>query len=196
MVKSNASKLPKERIEELFKILKSRFEKNDSRRNANSRIPKGLEWSEIQKRLEAKPGKLWSVNEMEETGGEPDVVDYDKKTDEYIFYDCAAESPKGRRSLCYDPDALASRKKHKPKNSAWGMAVEMGIELLTEGQYRTLQESGKFDTKTSSWLHTPDDIRKRGGAIFGDWRYGHVFVYHNGAESYYAARGFRGSLRV
>src|SRR5690606_9293809 len=136
------------------------------------------------------------LNEMEATGGEPDIVGYDKKTGEYIFFDCAAESPKGRRSLCFDAEALESRKEHKPKNSAMGMAAEMGVEVLTEEQYRTLQQFGKFDTKTSSWLQTPDDIRELGGAIFGDWRYGHVFIYHNGAESYYAARGFRGSLRV
>lgn len=184
------------RSSELLKILKNRFEKNPDRRKSNSNFPKGLEWSEIQSKLESKPKKLWSLNEMEESGGEPDVADYDKKSGAYIFYDCAAESPKGRRSLCYDPDALASRKEHKPRDSAWGMATDMGIDLLTEEEFRLLQTSGKYDTKTSSWLRTPADIRERGGAIFGDWRYGHVFVYHNGAESYYAARGFRGALRV
>lgn len=157
---------------------------------------KGLEWSKIQTKLETSPQKLWSLNEMEETGGEPDVVGYDEKTGEYIFYDCSAESPKGRRSVCYDMEALESRKEHKPKNSAIGMAGEMGIEVLTEVQYHELQQLGEFDTKTSSWLVTPTGIREIGGAIFGDWRYGKVFIYHNGAESYYAARGFRGSLRV
>lgn len=175
--------------EALLKILKSRFEKNMNRH-------KGLEWSKVHARLEASPEKLWSLSEMEETGGEPDVVGYDKKTGAYIFFDCAAESPKGRRSVCYDEEALESRKEHKPKNSAAGMAAEIGIELLTEEQYRELQTLGKFDTKTSSWLATPADIRKLGGAIFGDWRFGRVFVYHNGAESYYGVRGFRGSLRV
>lgn len=175
--------------EALLKILKSRFEKNMNRH-------KGLEWSKVHARLEASPEKLWSLSEMEETGGEPDVVGYDKKTGAYIFFDCAAESPRGRRSVCYDEEALESRKEHKPKNSAAGMAAEIGIELLTEEQYRELQTLGKFDTKTSSWLATPADIRKLGGAIFGDWRFGRVFVYHNGAESYYGVRGFRGSLRV
>lgn len=175
--------------EALLKILKSRFEKNMNRH-------KGLEWSKVHARLEASPEKLWSLSEMEETGGEPDVVGYDKITGAYIFFDCAAESPKGRRSVCYDEEALESRKEHKPKNSAAGMAAEIGIELLTEEQYRELQTLGKFDTKTSSWLATPADIRKLGGAIFGDWRFGRVFVYHNGAESYYGVRGFRGSLRV
>lgn len=175
--------------EELLKILKNRFEKNMHRH-------KGLEWLKIQTRLKGNSEKLWSLNEMEETGGEPDVVGYDKKTGEYIFYDCSAESPKKRRSLCYDLEALESRKEHKPKNSAIGMAAEMGIELLTEEQYHELQQLGKFDTKTSSWVATPADIRKYGGAIFGDYRFGRVFIYHNGAESYYAARGFRGLLRV
>lgn len=175
--------------EELLKKVRNRFEKNMNRH-------KGLEWSEIQTRLEANPEKLWSLNEMEETGGEPDVVGYDEKTSEYIFYDCSAESPTGRRSICYDHEALESRKEHKPKNSAVGMAAEMGIALLTEEQYRELQQFGKFDTKTSSWIVTPADIRELGGALFGDWRFGHVFVYHNGAESYYGVRGFRGSLRV
>ena len=175
--------------EELFKTLSDRFEKNKDRH-------KELEWAKIQARLEANPEKLRSLFEMEETGGEPDVIGYDKKTDEYIFYDCAPESPKGRRSICYDHEALESRKEHKPRHSAVGMAAEMGIELLTEEQYRALQQLGKFDTKTSSWIATPADIRQLGGAIFGDWRFGRVFVYHNGAESYYGARGFRGALRV
>jgi uncharacterized protein DUF4256 len=181
---------PKER-EELLKTLKARFEKNISRH-------KGLEWAKVSRHLsgEANKEKLWSLDEMEITGGEPDVVGHDKKTGEYIFYDCSAESPKGRRSVCYDPEALRSRKEHKPENSAIEMAAEMGIEILTEEQYRELQKLGKFDTKTSSWIKTPADIRKLGGAIFADYRYGHVFVYHNGAESYYAARGFRGSLIV
>src|SRR5882672_6262611 len=175
--------------EELLRALKARFEKNMNRH-------KGLEWAKVQAKLEANTGKLWSLNEMEETGGEPDVVGYNKKTGEYIFYDCSAESPKGRRSVCYDHEALASRKEHKPENSATEMAADMGIELLTEEQYRELQQLGNFDTKTSSWIKTPADIRKLGGAIFCDRRYGTVFVYHNGAESYYAARAFRGSLRV
>ncbi len=175
--------------EELLKTLQTRFEKNLHRH-------KNLEWTKVQEKLEANPEKLWSLNEMEETGGEPDVIKYDKTTDEYVFYDCSGESPKGRRSVCYDPEALASRKQHKPKHSAIGMAAEMGIELLTEEQYHELQQLGKFDTKTSSWIATPDDIRALGGAIFGDWRYGRTFIYHNGAESYYGARGFRGLLRV
>lgn len=175
--------------EELLKILQTRFEKNVNRH-------KNIEWEKVQEKLEANPEKLWSLNEMEETEGEPDVIKYDKTTDEYVFYDCSGESPKGRRSVCYDPEALASRKQHKPKHSAIGMAAEMGIELLTEEQYHELQQLGKFDTKTSSWIATPDDIRALGGAIFGDWRYGRTFIYHNGAESYYGARGFRGLLRV
>jgi hypothetical protein len=177
--------------EELLRILKARFEKNMNRH-------KGLEWAKVQAKLESPTGgeKLWSLNEMEKTGGEPDVVGYDKKTDEYIFYDCSEESPKGRRSLCYDNEALKSRKEHKPKNNAIDMAASMGIELLTEEQYRELQKLGNFDTKTSSWIVTPAAIRKLGGAIFCDRRYNTVFVYHNGADSYYAARGFRGSLRV
>jgi len=175
--------------EELLSVLKARFEKNMNRH-------KGLEWAKVQARLETNPEKLWSLNEMERTGGEPDVVGHDKKTGEYIFYDCSAESPAGRRSLCYDREALESRKEHKPKASAMGMAADMGIELLSEEQYRELQKLGEFDTKTSSWVKTPSDIRKLGGALFCDRRYGHVFVYHNGAESYYAARGFRGSLRI
>lgn len=182
-------KLSPEQRQELLRVLKARFEKNSSRHN-------GLEWNNVQARLEANPGKLWSLHEMEITGGEPDVVGQDKKTGEYLFYDCAAESPKGRRSLCYDRKALDSRKEHKPADSAMDMATAMGIELLNEEQYRALQKLGKFDTKTSSWIITPPDIRKLGGALFGDYRYGTVFVYHNGAESYYAARGFRGSLRV
>jgi hypothetical protein len=169
--------------------LKSRFEKNMNRHN-------GMDWSAIETKLKASPEKLWSLNEMERTGGEPDVVAFDKKTGEYIFMDCTPESPKGRRSICYDYDALESRKENKPGNSALGMAEDMGIEILSEEQYRELQKLGTVDAKTSSWIKTPDDIRKRGGAIFADWRYGHVFVYHNGAESYYAARGFRGLLRV
>ncbi|HSG43482.1 MAG TPA: DUF4256 domain-containing protein [Anaerolineales bacterium] len=175
--------------EELLNILKTRFEENMNRH-------KGLNWSKVQERLEANTEKLRSLHEMERTGGEPDVVGYDKKTGEYIFFDCSAESPKGRRSLCYDREALESRKEHKPKDSAVNMAATMGIELLTEEQYQKLQKLGTFDAKTSSWITTPTDIRKLGGAIFADFRYGHVFVYHNGAESYYAARGFRGSLRV
>jgi hypothetical protein len=181
--------LPPERVNELFKLLRTRFDKYTDRHA-------GLKWENVQAKLEANVEKLWSLNEMEETGGEPDVVGYDEKTDEYIFYDCAAESPKGRRSLCYDHEALESRKEHKPKHSAMGMAAEMGIEVLTEEQYQQLQKLGKFDSKTSSWLATPDSIRALGGSIFGDWRFGRVFVYHNGAESYYAARGFRGALRV
>ena len=157
---------------------------------------KGIEWSKVQAKLEAKPEKLWSLDDMEQTGGEPDVVGYDKKTNEFIFVDCAAESPKGRRSICFDPEALASRKEHKPGGSAIGMADDMGIELLSEEEYRELQKLGKFDLKTSSWIKTPPAIRKLGGALFCDRRYDTVFVYHNGAESYYGARGFRGSLRV
>ena len=175
--------------EELLRTLKARFEKNMNRH-------KGLEWAKVQAKLEANTEKLWSLNEMERTGGEPDVVGHDKKTGEYIFYDCSAESPKGRRSICYDHEALESRKEHKPENSAIEMATDMGIELLTEEQYRELQQLGNFDTKTSSWIITLSGIRKLGGALFCDRRYDTVFVYHNGAESYYAARGFRGSLRV
>ena len=157
---------------------------------------KGLDWAAVQAKMDANAEKLWSLNEMQETGGEPDVVRYDKKTGEYVFYDCSAESPKERRSLCYDREALDERKEHKPADSAIDMAAAMGIELLTEEQYRELQKLGNFDSKTSSWIITPADIRKLGGALFADYRYGNVFVYHNGAESYYAARGFRGSLRV
>ena len=175
--------------EELLRALKIRFEKNMNRH-------KGLEWAKVQAKLEANTEKLGSLNEMERTGGEPDVVGHDKKTGEYIFYDCSAESPKGRRSVCYDHEALKSRKEHKPENSAIEMAAAMGIEILTEAQYRELQKLGNFDAKTSSWVKTPSDIRKLGGAIFADYRYDTVFVYHNGAESYYAARGFRGSLWI
>jgi hypothetical protein len=181
--------LSPEHTEALFKELKTRFEKNMNRH-------KGLEWEKVQAKLEANPDKLWSIDLMEETGGEPDVVGFDKKTNEYIFYDCSAESPKERRSYCYDRQALDSRKEHKPKNSAIDVAAEMGIEILTEEQYRELQQLGKFDLKTSSWIKTPAEIRKLGGAVFCDRRYDTVFLYHNGAESYYAARGFRGSLRV
>lgn len=186
---SNKKKLSSAQREELLKTLKSRFEKNMNRH-------KGLEWAKVQARLEANNEKLWSLDDMESTGGEPDVVAFDKKTGEFIFYDCSAESPNGRRSLCYDRKALDSRKEHKPANSAIDMAAEMGIELLTEEQYRDLQKLGNFDTKTSSWIVTPPDIRKLGGAVFCDRRYNTVFLYHNGAESYYAARGFRGSLKV
>lgn len=181
--------LPSKRRVEFLNILKARFEKNMSRH-------KGLEWAKVHAKLEANPGKLWSLNEMEASGGEPDVVGYDKKTGEYIFYDCSAESPKGRRSICYDHQALESRKENKPDNSAVEMAADMGVELLTEQEYRELQQLGSFDAKTSSWVKTPAAIRKLGGAIFCDYRFGTVFVYHNGAESYYAGRGFRGSLRV
>lgn len=184
-----SDKLSKEAIQEILKTLATRFEKNMNRH-------KGLEWGKVQAKLEANPDKLWSLNEMEETEGEPDVVGYDKKADEYVFYDCSAESPKGRRSLCYDHEALEARKQHKPKDSALNMAANMGIEILTEEQYRELQNLGSFDTKTSSWVKTPKNIRELGGAIFCDYRFGTVFTYHNGAESYYAARGFRGSLRV
>jgi hypothetical protein len=188
-MKSNKKELSPEQREELLGILKARFEKNMDRH-------KGLEWAKVQARLETNDEKLWSLDDMEITGGEPDVVDYDKETGEYIFYDCSAESPKGRRSVCYDREALESRKEHKPGNNVMDMAADMGIELLTEEQYRELQQLGNFDTKTSSWVKTPADIRKLGGAIFCDRRYNQVFTYHNGAESYYAARGFRGLLRV
>ena len=173
----------------LLKTLKARFEKNMKRH-------KGIEWAKVQAKLEANPKKLWSLDEMEVTGGEPDVVGFDNKTGEYIFYDCSEQSPNGRRSVCYDHEALESRKEHKPKNNAVDMAAAMGIELLTEEQYRELQKLGEFDTKTSSWVKTPDDIRELGGALFCDRRYNHVFLSHNGAESYYAARGFRAWLRV
>jgi hypothetical protein len=190
-VKSKKKEVSSQQRTELLEVLKGRFEKNMNRH-------KGLEWAKVQAKLESLGGgeKLWSLNEMEKTGGEPDVVGHDTKTGEFIFYDCSAESPKDRRSLCYDGEALQSRKENKPKNSAVDMAVEMGIELLTEEQYRELQQLGNFDAKTSSWVQTPADIRKLGGALFCDRRYNQVFLYHNGAESYYAARGFRGSLRV
>jgi len=186
-IKNNKKDLSPEQRDVLLRALKARFDKNMNRH-------KDLEWTKVQARLKAE--KLWSLNEMERTGGEPDVVGHDKKTGEYIFYDCSAESPKGRRSVCYDREAQEARKAFKPKNNALDMAAAMGIEILTEEQYRELQKLGNFDTKTSSWVKTPSDIRKIGGAIFGDRRYGHVFVYHNGAPSYYAARAFRGSLRV
>jgi hypothetical protein len=188
-METSKSKLSSAQREEVLKALQARFQKHMQRH-------KGLEWDDVQARLAANAQKLWSLNEMEQTGGEPDVVGRDKKTGEYIFYDCAAESPKGRRSLCYDREALDSRKEHKPQNSAMDVAAAMGIELLTEEQYRELQTLGEFDTKTSSWVKTPAAIRKLGGALFCDRRYDHVFVYHNGAESYYAARAFRGLLRV
>jgi len=186
---SKKKKLSKEQQNELLRTLKSRFEKNMNRH-------KGLDWGRVQVRLEANPEKLWVLDDMESTGGEPDVVVHDKKTGEYIFYDCSAESPGGRRSLCYDRRAWESRKEHKPKSNAMDVAAGMGIELLTEEQYRELQKLGEFDTKTSSWVKTPPAIRELGGAVFCDRRYNTVFLYHNGAESYYAARGFRGSLRV
>jgi hypothetical protein len=185
----NKKKLPAEQREELLKTLKTRFEKNMNRH-------KGLEWAKVYAKLQANTEKLYSLNEMEITGGEPDVVGHDKKTGEYIFYDCSAESPKDRRSLCYDHEALEKRKEHKPADSAINMAVDMGIEMLTEEQYQQLQQLGKFDSKTSSWLKTPVDVRKLGGAISGEFRFGRVFIYANGAESYFAARGFRGLLRV
>ncbi len=181
--------LSQEQCEELLRTLKARFEKNRHRH-------KDLEWAEVQAKLESNREKLWTLKEMESTGGEPDVAGYDQKTGEFIFYDCSPESPKGRRSVCYDREALESRKNHKPENNAIDMAADMGIELLTEEQYRELQTLESFDQKTSSWVQTPANIRKLGGALFCDYRYGTVFVYHNGAESYYAARGFRGSLKV
>jgi Protein of unknown function (DUF4256) len=181
--------LSPEQRKELLTTLKTRFEKNMNRH-------KGVEWAKVQAKLEANSEKLWSLNEMETTGGEPDVVAFNKKTGEYVFYDCSAESPKGRRSVCYDREALNARKEHKPKDSAIDMAAAIGIELLTEEQYRELQKLGEFDLKTSSWVQTPSDIRKLGGALFCDRRYNQVFLYHNGADSYYAARGFRGSLKV
>lgn len=181
--------LSQEQKEALLGVLKARFEKNMNRHE-------GLEWAKVQLKLEANNEKLWSIHEMERTGGEPDVVGYEEETGEYIFYDCSAESPKGRRSVCYDGEALNARKQNKPENSAIEMSADIGIELLTEEQYRELQKFGSFDTKTSSWIKTPSDIRNLGGAIFADFRYGNIFVYHNGADSYYSARGFRGSLRV
>jgi len=188
-MKSSIKNLPSEERSELLHTLKMRFEKNANRH-------KDIEWAKVQLKLEANPGKLWSLNEMEKTGGEPDVVGHDKDTDEYVFYDCSPESPKGRRSVCYDRQALDSRKEFKPQNNATDMATAMGISLLTEEQYRELQQLGNFDTKTSSWIVTPEPIRKLGGALFSDYRYGTTFTYHNGAESYYAARGFRGWLSV
>jgi len=182
-------KLSPDQHSTLLKTLKTRFEKNMNRH-------KGLDWAKVQAKLEANPEKLYSLNEMEITGGEPDIVGHDKKTGEYIFYDCSAESPKERRSLCYDHEALEKRKEHKPADSAINMATDMGIELLTEEQYQDLQKLGKFDTKTSSWLKTPPDVRKLGGSISGEFRFGRVFIYANGAESYFAARGFRGSIRI
>lgn len=187
--KKMKNKLSKEVETELLSILKERFDNNKSRH-------KDINWGDVQSKLESNPDKIWSLNEMELSGGEPDVVDYDKKTGEYIFFDCSAESPKGRRSVCYDHQALEARKKFPPENSAVNMASEMGIELLDETQYRELQTLGNFDSKTSSWIRTPDNIRELGGAIFADYRFGTIFVYHNGADSYYAARGFRGLLKV
>jgi hypothetical protein len=186
---SNKKEYASEQPEELLRALKARFEKNMNRH-------KGLEWAKVQAKLEANTERLWSINEMERTGGEPDVVDHDKKTDEYIFYDCSAESPKGRRNVCYDREGQEARNAFKPENNAIDMAAALGIELLTEEQYRELQNLGKFDTKTSSWVKTPSDIRKLGGALFADRRYGNVFVYHNSAPSYYNVRAFRGSQRV
>lgn len=186
---SNKKALSPEQSKELLGVLKNRFEKHMNRHES-------LKWAEVEEKLLANPEKLWSLDEMEITGGEPDVIGHDQKTGEYIFYDCSAESPKGRRSLCYDRAAWESRKEHKPENNAIDVAAEMGIEILTEEQYRELQHFGKFDTKTSSWVKTPAEIRKLGGAIFCDLRYAHIFTYHNGAESYYAARGFRGMLTV
>jgi len=186
---SNKKELSPEQHQELISTLKVRFEKNMNRH-------RGIEWSKVQEKLEIDSENLWSLYEMERTGGEPDIVGHDKSTGEYIFYDCSAESPKGRRSVCYDREALESRKEHKPENNAVEMAADMGIELLTEEQYRELQKLGSFDTKTSSWVRTPENVRKLGGALFCDRRYDTIFVYHNGAESYYGVRGFRGSLRV
>lgn len=186
---NTVNKLSPEGTEELLKVLETRFLKNLNRHQ-------GIDWSNVETKLKANPEKLWSLDEMERTEGEPDVVGYDSKTGEYIFYDCSPESPKGRRSICYDHEALEKRKEHKPKDSAINMADEMGIQILNEQEYKELQKLGKFDTKTSSWIKTPADIRKLGGAVFSDFRYNTVFVYHNGADSYYAARGFRGSLRI
>ncbi len=187
--KGDKKELSTAQHKKLLGTLEARFEKNMNRH-------KGLEWADVQEKLDANPEKLWSLNEMERTGGEPDVVGFDKKTGEYIFYDCSPDSPKGRRSFCYDREALEARKEHKPKDSAVGMASAMGVELLTEEQYRALQKLGEFDTKTSSWINTPSAIRKLGGALFCDRRFDTVFVYHNGAESYYAGRAFRGSLKI
>lgn len=181
--------IPAEQREKIIKVLKARFEKNMNRHS-------GLEWAKVQDKLEGNAEKLWSLSEMERTGGEPDIVDYDKNSDEYVYFDCSTETPKGRRNVCYDREALELRKEYKPKSTAVDMAVAMGVEILTEEQYRQLQKLGSFDTKTSSWIKTPSDIRKLGGALFADFRYGNVFVYHNGASSYYAARGFRGWIRV
>lgn len=190
MKKAPAPKeLPAQTRETLLATLKARFEENMARHP-------GIQWAQVQARLEAHSAKLGALQEMEATGGEPDVINYDKEEDKFVFYDCSAESPAGRRSVCYDREGLDSRKEHKPQTSAQDMAAAMGIELLTEAQYRELQEVGEFDTKTSSWVQTPEDIRKRGGALFGDRRYGRVFIYHNGAQSYYGARGFRGALRI
>ena len=184
-----SKELSKEQWEEIITVLQARFEKNKNRHQ-------DIDWGDVQDKLEANPEKVWSLYEMERTGGEPDVLEYDVAADEYIFYDCSTESPKGRRSVCYDLEGLESRKKHKPENNAMDMATEMGIDILTEEQYRRLQETGDFDMKTSSWIQTPEAIRKLGGALFCDYRYEHVFVYHNGASSYYSSRGFRGVLRV
>lgn len=189
MTKSSEKELSREQREELLKTLETRFEKNNNHQES-------IQWTEVQSKLEANTEKMWSISEMERTGGEPNIVDYDENTNEYIFYDCSVETPKGRRSICYDHEALESRKEHKPENSAIAMAFTMGIEILTEEQYRELQKLGNFDMKTSSWVKTPANIRKLGGAIFCDRRYDTVFVYHNGAESYYSVRGFRGLLRV
>jgi hypothetical protein len=185
----NTKKLTKDQSEELLQVLKTRFEKNTQRH-------KGITWEKVEAKLRAQPEKLWSLDEMEVSGGEPDVIAYDKKTDSYLFVDCSAETPKGRRSLCYDQEALNARKEHKPANSAMDVAAAMGVEILSEEEYRALQKLGEFDTKTSSWIKTPADIRKLGGALFCDRRYNTVFVYHNGAESYYGARAFRASLKV
>lgn len=189
MIVGNKNKLSPEQDEELISVLKGRFEKNMNRH-------KGMEWAKVQAKLEANIEHLWSLYEMERTGGEPDVVNYDKTTGKYIFFDCSVESPKGRRSVCYDREGLESRKEFKPENNAINMAADMGIDLLTENQYRELQKLGNFDTKTSSWVETPSVIRELGGALFADFRYGNVFVYHNSAQSYYAARAFRGTIRV
>ncbi len=189
MAKTGNKKLSGKEQQTLLATLKERFDKNNKRHH-------GILWKDVEARLEGNPAKLWSLHEMEKTGGEPDVVEEDKKTGEYLFYDCAAESPKERRSFCYDEQALAARKKNKPKDSAVKMATEMGIELLTQEQYLILQQSGNYDTKTSSWIATPEEVRKLGGALFADFRFGRTFVYHNGAESYYAGRGFRGVLRL